>query len=107
MGKRLPYKSDAMQAIHQTMSEMFEAGAIDQHTMKAFDETCLTPVRPFTPDEIKRLREQANVSQAIFANYLNVSKTSISMWERGVKRPSGPALKLLSLVAQKGLPAIS
>ena len=107
MGKRLPYKSDAMEAIHRTMSEMFEAGAIDKLTMREFDEACLTPVHEFTPDEIKSLRERSNVSQAIFANYLNVSKTSISMWERGAKRPSGPALKLLSLVAQKGLTAIA
>ena len=35
------------------------------------------------------------VSQAVFANHLNVIKDSVSQWERGVKRPAGPALKLL------------
>jgi hypothetical protein len=31
----------------------------------------------------------------------------ISDWERGRKRPSGPSLKLLSLVKTKGLDAIA
>jgi putative transcriptional regulator len=31
----------------------------------------------------------------------------VSEWERGAKRPSGPSLKLLSLVKTKGLEAIT
>lgn len=107
MSKRILYKSEIMESIHQTMSEMFEAGAVDKQTMRRFDESCLTPVQEFTPDEIRQLREQSNVSQSIFANYLNVSKDSVSQWERGIKKPAGPAQKLLSLVARKGLLAIA
>ena len=55
---------------------------------------------------IQAMREQAGVSQAVFARYLNVSTKLVSDWERGVKRPSGPSLKLLSLVKAKGLEAI-
>ncbi|WP_110579462.1 helix-turn-helix domain-containing protein [Microcystis aeruginosa] len=47
------------------------------------------------------------VSQAVFAHYLNVSKDSVSQWERGEKHPAGLALKLLSLVEKKGLNAIT
>ncbi|MEO5346398.1 MAG: DNA-binding transcriptional regulator [Magnetococcus sp. YQC-9] len=107
MKKRLFYKSEAMEAIHQTMSEMYEAGAVDKQTMRRFDESCLTEVQDFSPEEIRQLREESHVSQSIFANYLNVSKDSVSQWERGIKRPAGPALKLLSLVAKKGLEAIA
>ncbi|MEO5346401.1 MAG: DNA-binding transcriptional regulator [Magnetococcus sp. YQC-9] len=107
MGKRLHYKSEAMEAIHQTVSGLFEAGVVDKQTMREFDETCLTPVQEFSPEEIRQLREESHVSQSIFANYLNVSKDSVSQWERGIKRPAGPALKLLSLVAKKGLTAIA
>jgi putative transcriptional regulator len=31
----------------------------------------------------------------------------ISQWERGEKKPQGPSLKQLSLVAEKGLDAIA
>ena len=56
-------------------------------------------IRPFlSPDEIKAIREKEQVSQSIFAHYLNVSKNMISEWERGVKKTSGTALKFPSLV---------
>lgn len=107
MSKRLLYKSELKEAIHQTMSDMFEAGAVDTETMRRFDESCLIPVQEFTPDEIRSLREKSNVSQSIFANYLNVSKESVRQWEQGMKKPAGPSMKLLSLVARKGLTAIA
>jgi putative transcriptional regulator len=44
---------------------------------------------------------------AIFARYLNVRTKLVSEWERGEKRPSGPSLKLLSIVKAKGLDAIA
>lgn len=48
-----------------------------------------------------------SISQPVFARYLNVSKGLVSDWERGVKRPSGPALRLLTVVRNKCLQAIA
>lgn len=48
-----------------------------------------------------------DVSQSVFASYLNVTKDSVSKWERGEKKPAGPSLKLLSLVERKGLDGIA
>jgi putative transcriptional regulator len=42
----------------------------------------------------------------IFARYLNVSKNLVSDWERGIKKPGGPALRLLNVIRDKGLQAI-
>ncbi len=81
------YKSDAFAAIHETVSDYYAAGVIDKQTLRRFDESCLTPVREFTAEEIQALREREHVSQAVFARYLNVSKDSVSQWERGEKRP--------------------
>jgi transcriptional regulator with XRE-family HTH domain len=47
------------------------------------------------------------ISQSVFALYLNVRPKLVSEWERGEKKPSGPSLKLLSIVKSKGLDAIS
>ena len=101
------YKSDAMAAIHETMEALYDAGAIGKQTMHHFDETCLTPILPFQPEEIKAIREKEHVSQAVFANYLNVTSSLVSKWERGEKRPSGASLKLLSLVRKNGLSAVA
>jgi putative transcriptional regulator len=107
MAQKKTYKSNAFAAIHETASDYYDAGVIDKRTLRHFDESCLTPVREFTPEEIRSLREREEVSQAVFARYLNVSKDSVSQWERGEKHPAGPALKLLSLVEKKGLNAIT
>ena len=101
------YRSDALGAIHETASDLHDAGVMDKRTLREFDELCLTPVRPMKPEEIRALRKREQVSQAVFAMYLNVSKGVISQWERGEKRPAGASLKLLALVQEKGLGAIA
>jgi putative transcriptional regulator len=107
MKKTKIYKSPASAAIHETAAGLYDAGIIDKQTMREFDETCLTPIHQFKPDEIKRLRERERVSQTVLAYHLNVSKDSVSQWERGEKRPAGPSLKLLSLIKRKGLASIA
>lgn len=101
------YKSEAMAAIHETMEGLFEVGAIDKQTMREFDDACLTAIEPLTPEEIRSIREREQISQPVFARYLNVSKGLVSDWERGVKKPGGPALRLLTVVQKRGLEAIA
>ncbi|HAU9415950.1 TPA: helix-turn-helix domain-containing protein, partial [Escherichia coli] len=60
-----------------------------------------------SPERIRALREREHLSQPVFARYLNVSKNLISDWERGVKRPGGAALRLLSVVEKNGIQVIS
>jgi len=105
MGKQ--YGSDALASIHETMEALHEVGAIDKQTMREFDDTCLTPVEPLPPQAIRALREREHLSQPVFARYLNVSKNLVSDWERGVKRPGGPALRLLTIIEKKGIQAIA
>ena len=93
-------------SFYETALGLYDAGVIDKKTMRRFDELCLTPVHDFTSDEIRELREGQHVSQAVFARHLNVTKSLVSQWERGEKRPAGPSLKLLSLVEKNGLAAI-
>ena len=107
MTKARTYKSDVFAAIHETVSGMYASGVINKKTMRRFDVSCLTPVRNFSPAEIRGLREREGASQTIFAHYLNVTTTSVSQWEHGRKKPSGTTLKLLSLIERGGLAAIA
>ena len=101
------YRSDAFAAIHETMEALHDIGAIDKQTMREFDDACLTPVHVLAPEEIKAIRDREHISQPVFARYLNVSKNLVSDWERGVKKPGGPALRLLTVIQKKGLEAIA
>ena len=101
------YKSDAFAAIHESMDALHQIGAISKKTMREFDESCLTPVVEIPADRIKALREREQVSQPVFAAYLNVSRNLVSDWERGVKKPGGPALRLLNIIHERGLDAVA
>ena len=101
------YRSEAYAAIHETMEALHEVDAIDKQTMREFDQSCLTPAQPMPPERIRALREREHLSQPVFALYLNVSKNLVSDWERGVKKPGGPALRLLTVVEKNGIQAIA
>jgi putative transcriptional regulator len=73
--------------VHKTAAGLHRAGVIDKATMREFDALCLTPVIPMAPEEIKALRKREQVSQPVFASYLNVRRDAVSKWERGEKRP--------------------
>ncbi|MFI3272184.1 MAG: DNA-binding transcriptional regulator [Pseudomonadota bacterium] len=97
------YQSKLSAIIHSTMEDLHGIGVVKRQTLRKYDELCLKTVEPLSADEIKQIREKEMVSQPVFAKYLNVSKGIISAWERGVKKPSGPALKLLTMVKERGL----
>jgi putative transcriptional regulator len=101
------YKSAAFAAIHENMADLHDVGAIDTRTMRKFDKACLTPVMSLTPAAIRRIREKEALSQAVFAAHLNVTTGVVSKWERGEKRPGGPAAKLLTLAARHGIASIA
>jgi len=82
------YRSKAAAAVHEMMSGFHDTGVIPKSTMREFDELCLTPVEKLTPEQIKAIREEAHVSQAVFARYLNVSPIVVSQWECGERAPS-------------------
>ncbi len=75
-------------------------------TVRHLGDKTLTTAEPITGEEIRTLREQANVSQAVFARYLNLTVGYVSQLERGTKQPKGPALALLNVIRRKGLEAI-
>lgn len=97
------YKSEAFEAIHSSASALIDRGAIDKNTMRDFDDSCLMKIPEIGARQIKAIREKNHISQPVFARYLNTSKSTIQKWEIGAKRPSGMALKLLSVIQKHGL----
>lgn len=75
-------------------------------TIRMLGKDALPKVEPMTPADIVKVREQAKVSQAVLAAYLNVAVTTVSQWERGYRQPTGAALKLLNVVKTHGIDAL-
>lgn len=58
---------------------------------------------PMSGEDIKRIREQNNISQSSLALILNMTKESVSKWERNEIKPNGAALRLLNLIDNKAI----
>jgi putative transcriptional regulator len=101
MGNR--HRSSQLEAAHKLANDLASVGMLPNRTLRELNDQCLTPVKALGPRQIARIRAREEVSQAVFARHLGVSLTLISQWERGEKKPSGPSLKLLTLVDKKGL----
>ena len=107
MTNKAKFKSDAFEAIFSAAQGLHRAGTIDKATMREFDQSCLAVPLEIAPQEIKRIREGAHVSQPVFARFLNTSESTVQKWEAGIKRPSGTALKLLAVVEKHGLKVLA
>jgi putative transcriptional regulator len=97
------------QSILETAKDMAELGILDKKTYKKITMRHMDKVPkidPITPEEIRALREEAHLSQAAFAYYLNLTVGYVSQLERGIKHPTGAALALLNAIRRKGFKSI-
>lgn len=99
--------SKILKELHDTAKDMHKIGTLDTTTMREFDALCLPPVKRLSAKQIKSLRISYKLSQPVFAAYLNISPSTVRQWENGDKEPSGPSLKLLNIVRDKGLSAVA
>ncbi len=98
-------------ALLETADDMRRAGVIDaithaKITLRHLGDKADVLAEPISGDDIRALREEAHLSQAVFARYLNLTAGYVSQLERGAKRPRGPALVLLNVIRRKGIEAI-
>lgn len=65
--------------------------------MKRFDTA---PLQEYSAEEIKGIRNRLNMTQAVFALFMGVSKKTVEAWESGQNIPNGPSLRLLWMAEQ-------
>ncbi len=92
-----------LETVHETVKGLYDANIINATTMREFDELCLPKIKELSPRQIKNIRLREKVSQPVFAKFLNTTLSTVRQWEQGDKHPRGTSLRLLNLVAEKGL----
>jgi len=111
MTKENKKPSRLAQAMLETAKDMRSAGILDKAdyekiTIRHLGVKDKAELETLTGEDIRAMREQAHMSQAVFAHYLNLPVGSVSQLERGAKRPTGAALVLLNVIRRKGIEAI-
>jgi putative transcriptional regulator len=99
------------EALLETAADMHSVGIMSNATYRQITIRHLGPqasptAKPISARKIRSMREQANLSQAAFARYLNLTPGYISQLERGIKQPKGPALALLNVIRRKGVEVV-
>jgi putative transcriptional regulator len=56
------------------------------------------PAPKVTPKQLIRVREQLNLSRALFAAYLRTNVRTLENWEQGRAKPNAQAALLINLV---------
>src|SRR5215469_7852866 len=108
---KTPQPSRRVMALLEMADDARRAGVMDaathaKITMRHLGDRADITFEPLTGHDIRKLREDAHLSQAVFARYLNLTPGYVSQLERGAKRPTGPALALLNVIRRKGIEAI-
>jgi putative transcriptional regulator len=106
MKKKKP--SRLAEALLETAEDMHRLGIMEtptfeKITVRHLGARALNTAKPLSGEEIRAMRERANLSQAAFARFLNLTTGYVSQLERGAKQPKGPALALLNVIQRKGL----
>ncbi len=85
------------------MNETFES--IKQGLTEAIEFAQGQPgeavVHEFAPLDIKAVRAKVGMTQVEFATAFGISLGTLRHWERGDRKPHGPALVLLNVVAKE------
>jgi putative transcriptional regulator len=95
---------EAMRGLHKVGA--IGGAELEKTTLRMLGRDALPRVTDLSPAEIAQVRERAGVSQAVLAGFLNVAVNTVSQWERGERRPTGAALKLLHVVKRSGIEAL-
>jgi putative transcriptional regulator len=95
---RKAVEKEVLATAHELAAALHRVGAMDAATMRNLDALCLPPRPEYGSAEVRRIRAATRMSQPVFARLLGVDKSAVAQWERGVKRPSGPAARLLEVL---------
>lgn len=92
-------KKTMKDAIGGTVQDMLNAGLNTSFTLKELNALgVIIPDIKITPNKIKKIRQNTNLSQNVFARLLNVSPSSVRQWEQGKRQPTGSTKVLLELL---------
>ena len=89
--------------INDLAKGLYDNKIIDKKTLRNLTGDDLPVLIEYTGEEIQQLRKKQNLSQAVFAKYLNISPAMIRSLEQGQRHPHGAILKLLNIVERYGI----
>lgn len=92
-------EDEALSVAYEMAADLHGAGVMDDITMEKVRLMRFPAKKTFSPGEIQHIRGMTRMSQSVFALLLNVGKSTVVKWEKGDRKPNGPALRMLQLLS--------
>lgn len=85
------------------MSSIFDSikQGLDEAVVFSKGKASKAIVHNIDPVDVKNIRANVGMSQSEFADAFGISVSTLRHWERGDRKPQGPALVLLNVVAKE------
>lgn len=100
----MPEHSRILEEVYETAKDFHSVGIMDKRRLQEYEAVYQAlQVPKYTSEQIKALRSRLQVSQSVFAIYINTSTSTVRAWEAGKKNPGGPSCKLLDIISRKGI----
>jgi len=99
-------RTTVAQSVTTVVDALQEIGLVDNITAREIHALCLPDVSDYSADKIVALRKRVHLSQAAFAQVVNVSPSTVQKWERGVKKPTGASKRIFDILERKGLQGV-
>jgi putative transcriptional regulator len=96
-------KYDSIDRMVKTGRRMHALGLASDEHMQCLAWTGMAPPEPLMPEEVRAIREGADLSLYVFANMLNTTARLLRRYEQGMTRPTGPVLRLLHTIREQGM----
>lgn len=96
-------KSRLLSELNETAVGLAKTGVVTKTTLREIEAEARRPKQKYTAQRIKTIRNAAEMSQAVFAIYMNTSLSTVQKWELGKNQPRGGSAKLLSIIEEKGI----
>ena len=93
--ERPPFEERLIKGLNEVLAHV--RGEI---TLRTHEVLLPDPPRSYNAEDIYAIRKRLGYSQAIFAQVLAVSVQTVRSWEQGVRKPSGSAARLISILEE-------
>src|ERR1043165_726767 len=95
-------KYDSIDRMVKTGRGMHACGLVSGDHFQRLAWCGIAPPAPLTPDEVRAIREEADLSLYVFANMLSTTARLLRRYEQGLDRPTGPLLRFLHTIREQG-----
>ena len=89
--------SNIYENILSGLQEAIDDSVAEKKTLKR-RMVAIVPVKEYSSQEVKKIRNNTGLSQKLFASYMGVSVKTVEAWEAGINRPNGTASRILNMM---------